>query len=94
MAWVIRGYDGVEQIFEHPVPGPELSELAVTTILQRLASRHLTHDEIVAASLPHGHAHAAGPLDITREGTGHGRRLSTIGNPYYVAQSEGGGAGV
>ena len=94
MAWVISGHDGVERIFEHVVAGPELPEPEMTAILQRLASRHLSYDEVLAASLPHGRAHAAGSLDITREATGHGRRLSTIGNPYYVAQSDGGGAGV
>ena len=94
MAWVITGYDGGERIFEHAVADLEIPETEIAAILQRLASRHLSCDEVLLASLPHGRAHAAGSLDITREATGQGRQLSTTGNPYYVAQSDEGGAGV
>ncbi len=91
MAWVIRGYEGAEQIYEHHIAEPVLSDADVTAILQRLASKRLSYEEIVMASLPHGQAHVVGSLDVSLDAGAHGRVISTVGNPRFVAQSDLGG---
>jgi hypothetical protein len=48
--WKIEGYRQSEKIFSTRVPG-NLSEERIITIIQRLTCKHLSEDEIVAASL-------------------------------------------
>ena len=80
MAWRIEGYDSIELIFERDVPG-NLSESEVLAMLQRLAARHLSPDEIVSASLRRGAKNRSELLDpIGRKDSLH------VGqNPYYIA---------
>lgn len=49
--WRIEGFDGTELIFEREVPLHLLSGKQIEEVLRRLASRHLSENEIVGASL-------------------------------------------
>jgi hypothetical protein len=48
--WKIEAMDGFDTTFETLIPG-NLTRTEVTTIIQRLACRHLTESEIISASL-------------------------------------------
>jgi len=60
--WKIRGWDGDKLIFEREVAG-NLSEPEVSTMLQRLACRHLSDAEIIRASLRKNDPDYAGLLE-------------------------------
>jgi hypothetical protein len=49
--WRIEGYDGTRLFFRKILAFGSLSEPEMITLLKRLASRHLTDDEIIAASI-------------------------------------------
>ena len=48
--WRIEGIDGTTTFYEAVLPG-NLNDDEITTIIQRLASKHLSEDEIIGASL-------------------------------------------
>jgi hypothetical protein len=84
--WRIEGFDGTEKIFDHVVPG-NLSDKEITTILQRLAARHLEPSETVFASLRKRMKGVRADLEINPIG---GDRFGwmTVGNPHYLASRE------
>ena len=49
--WKIRGSDGDKPFFEADIAAGAMSEKEMTTLLQRLVSRHLTGEEVVSGSL-------------------------------------------
>jgi hypothetical protein len=49
--WKITGYLGDKSIYERAIRNGALSEKAMISPLQRLASRHLSEDEVVSSSL-------------------------------------------
>jgi hypothetical protein len=51
--WLIEGYERFDRFFQTQLPG-HMSDEEITTIIQRLACRHLSEAEIVAASLRKG----------------------------------------
>lgn len=74
--WTIRGYDGTDLLVEERVSSRDLGPGGIHELLRRLACRHLTADEIIAAStgkIPH--------VDLSPTKGG----WMTGGNPYYVA---------
>ena len=52
--WKITGFESSVSVCDHKLPVDSLLEAEVLTLLQRLASRHLTPEEVVAASLRTG----------------------------------------
>jgi hypothetical protein len=48
--WRIEGYERFDRFFEIRLPG-HMTEEEIVTIIQRLACKHLSEAEIVAASL-------------------------------------------
>ena len=80
--WRIEGVDGTTEIFSRSVPNVEEAEMR--TILQRLACRHLTEDEIVSASLRRNMKDYRDDLVIRRMG-GKCFGLMTTGTPCYIA---------
>jgi hypothetical protein len=48
--WLIEGYKSTTRTYV-AIPPANLSNGEITTILQRLLSRHLSEDEIIGASL-------------------------------------------
>lgn len=82
-AWLIQGYDGLEAIFEMEV-SIALSEREIRSLLQHLAARHLTPQEIVAASLRSRMNGYVSLLEVSREN--RTRVILSCGqNPHYVA---------
>jgi hypothetical protein len=82
--WRIVGYDSAREIFARDAPG-NLSEPEMRTILQRLACRHLSDDEVVLSSLRRNKGkRPMDHLDLARTDGIRGGWM-TGGNPYYVA---------
>jgi hypothetical protein len=48
--WKVEGVNSTTTFYEAILPG-NLNDDEITTIIQRLASKHLTEDEIIGASL-------------------------------------------
>ena len=82
--WRIRGFDGMNLMFECDVPIHHLSELQIEEVLRRLASRHLTEREILTASL-NRNGKPTSLLDVGR--TNQTPLTMTCGSdPHYVAR--------
>jgi len=80
--WIIRGYDGLCKIYERRLPLGCLSEKEITAMMQRLASRHLTENEIVNASLRKNAKAHAPFLNVRRDNM---KSQFSIGqNPHYI----------
>lgn len=83
--WKIRGYDGNRKVFEQTVSAGSLSEPEMTALLKHLASRHLSEDEVVSASLRRNAKDYVGHLEIQRN-TGRKYALMTTGSDrHYIA---------
>jgi hypothetical protein len=80
--WIVTGYDGENEIFKQTIPEAALSEAEMTTLLQRLASRHLKPDEICDASLRKNTSGYRSDLEINRN-LGGRFALMTTGNTWY-----------
>ena len=80
--WKISGYDGSRTVYERSVPEGALSESEVVTLLQRLAARHLSDDEVFSSSL-RKNSHGFTPhLEIGRN-TGEKPALMTTGSGHH-----------
>jgi len=81
-AWRITGYEGSKEIFSRLLPESSISESEMIAVLQRLASRHLTADEVVSSSLRKNSSNHASHLDVTRNhGGSYG--LMTAGSDFH-----------
>jgi hypothetical protein len=81
--WQTTGYLGDKSIYERAIRKGALSEKAMIALLQRLASRHLSEDEIVSSSLKkddHGYCSA---LEIHRSRGGRDALMTTTGSGHY-----------
>jgi hypothetical protein len=76
--WRIEGMEGDTRTFEVSIPMGSLSEAEIIALLRRLASRHLTAGEIVAASLRKS-ARGYSPLLEARVESEAGRYTITVG---------------
>jgi hypothetical protein len=85
--WVIEGYNGTDLVFSGTAPG-NLGISEIETMLQRLASRHLTEREVIAASLRKKSAGYVTLLKPLRENTNTRTIIQVGSNPYYVATKE------
>ncbi len=85
--WKIRGHDGLVPIFEQTIPG-NLSEREVIALLQRLASRHLSNDEVVSASLRKNAKGYTPHLEVLPNHHGTPGIMTTCGGYNYVATIE------
>ncbi len=86
--WRIEGYDSCVTVFQKTLPFGKLSEAQMVALLQRLAAKHLSDNEIVAASLRPNASGYAPLLDhrVASRATGAARYMISIGtNPHYVA---------
>jgi len=54
--WKIRGFDGLQLVFERTIPQSSLGDAEVMAMLHRLQARHLSDGEVVSASLRRGAA--------------------------------------
>lgn len=81
--WTIVGYDAGIKSFEQTIPVDAISESQVKTVLQRLAARSLTEEEVISASLG---SERDGPLDLQElDGEDFGFTTDQSGLRYYVA---------
>ena len=88
--WRIYGYDGNRAVFTRTVPKRSFSEPEMVRLLQRLASRHLTDDEVVSASLrKNADAHAT-HLEVQRNYDGKYALMTARSGHYYSAIVEDG----
>ena len=86
-AWLITGSESTESVYKHRIPVDALSEAEVLLLLQRLASRHLTPDEVVSSSLREN-APGYTPLLQPMADRG-GRYILRVGNDHcYTATVE------
>lgn len=81
--WKIRGYQSTNLVFESSVPFGHLSEKGVQELLKRLASRHLTCDETVTASL--NKPYRSGLLDVVQNRGGVFGYSTVDGLIFYTA---------
>jgi hypothetical protein len=83
--WKITGYDSATAIYEGEAPST-LTEDEIATMLQRLAARHLSPGEVVAASLRKNLKGYAPLLECHIDRAGKkGNSVWTGGNPHYIA---------
>lgn len=81
--WVVIGLDGLAPMFAAKL-STGLSEGEIGTILQRLASAHLTPAEILSASLRKRQKGYRPLLEVRRES--RQRTILSVGeNPHYIA---------
>ncbi|MEQ1648824.1 MAG: hypothetical protein ABL898_09590 [Hyphomicrobiaceae bacterium] len=84
--WKVVGYDSTTQIFSRTISSGLLSVPEMKTLLQRLASTHLSADEILQASLRKNAKCYAAHLEIT---VSHSRGLPMLltqgTDVHYVA---------
>lgn len=78
--WKIIGWDEAEITFEAMMPG-NMTSSEITAVLQRMACRHLTNQEVIAGSLRKNYRGYV-PL-LERIGSGTPIHVGT--NPYYTA---------
>jgi hypothetical protein len=92
----VQGFKSTHKTFEADLPLGSLSEREMVVLLQRLACRHLSEEEIVDASVRKSSVrHNPIPLEIEREATAERFSMSIGHNPYYYiasAQPEAGDA--
>jgi hypothetical protein len=84
--WRITGYDGATEIYSGEAPSI-LTEEEIATMLQRLAARHLSHEEVVAASLRKNLRGYPGLLECIIDRAGEKGNSVMLGNtnPHYIA---------
>lgn len=84
--WEIEGYDSATVIFSDQIPQGVLSKTGVIKLLQRLAARHLTPDETIAATLRRN-ARRYRPLLEPHIDAGAKAYVVSVGeNPHYTAR--------
>jgi hypothetical protein len=83
--WVIEGFDGTTRLFQQTLLETFLPDARITTLLQRLLSRHLTAKDIIDGSTTQRDPFH-NPIFETRRAIVDGGVSITVGdNPYYVA---------
>jgi hypothetical protein len=84
--WRIEGYDSTELLFKKVLPMGYLSKGQITSLLQRLASKYLDEDQIVAASLRPNSKGYAPLLEPNTDYHPGGRYTISVGsNPNFAA---------
>jgi hypothetical protein len=86
--WKITGYDGASTVYERSVPESALTEAEVVTLLQRLAARHLSDDEVFLSSLRSDTKGFTPHLQISRNSGGKPALMTTGSGHHYTATIE------
>ncbi len=82
-SWLIQGYDGLQPLFQKKLSS-SLSEKEVIGLLQRLAARDLSIEEVIRASLRRSMKPYSSALQVKREP--RERTILSCGeNPHYIA---------
>ena len=88
LIWKITGYLGDKSIYERVVRKGALPQKAMVALLQRLASRHLSEDEVVSSSLKQDDHDYCSALQIRRNRGGRDAFMTTGSEHYYTALVE------
>ena len=88
LIWKITGYLGDKSIYERVVRKGALSQKAMVALLQRLASRHLSEDEVVSSSLKKDDRDYCSALEIRSNYGGRDALMTTGSGHYYTALVE------
>jgi hypothetical protein len=88
LIWKITGYLGDKSIYERAVRKGALSQKAMIALLQRLASRHLSEDEVVSSSLKQDDRGYCSALEIRKNRGGRDALMTTGSGHYYTALVE------
>lgn len=80
--WKITGYDASRTAYERMVPESALNEGEVIALLQRLAARHLSDDEVFSSSLRSNTNGFAPHLQVGRN-SGEKPALMTAGSSHH-----------
>ena len=86
--WRVVGYDDVRPFYQKILPAMDLSDIQMILLLQRLVSRHLTDDEIVACSRKSGtvgYSPFLNPLIGSRANLAERFVISVGGKTHYKA---------
>lgn len=84
--WLIRGYDGAALQKRWSISFGMMSEKQIIVLLERLACKHLSPDEIMSASMRKGSPGYSALLEARKETT-RGRRIIGVGESlHYVAE--------
>lgn len=81
--WVIRKFESLKLLDEWRLPG-NISHREMEELLKRLASRHLTDEEVIYSSL---RSNSRDKIDLL-ERIGNDPEIQVGQNPYYVASRE------
>lgn len=85
--WLIRGYDGANEVFSRSAPAA-LSEAEIRSLLQRLATRHLSENEVISASLRKNFNGYAPHLVVSTIGGKQYGLMTTGSGQHYTATIE------
>jgi len=81
--WSVRGYDSDTVVFDRSISVDDIAESEVKALLQRLAARALSEEEVVAASMDKSEA---GALSVARlPGDTFAFTTATTAGRRYVA---------
>jgi hypothetical protein len=86
--WKITGYEGARTAYERMVPESALNEAEVITLLQRLAARHLSDDEVFSSSLRSNTNGFTPHLQIGRNSGEKPALMTTGSGHHYTATIE------
>jgi hypothetical protein len=87
--WKIRGFDGLQLVFERTIASNSLGDAEVTMMLQRLQARHLSDGEVVSASLRQGTAGYRHDFEVQRNhGPSYGFMTTSAGRHYTATVEE------
>jgi hypothetical protein len=84
-AWRIEGYDGDQRIFDRTIPVGMISDSELKVLMQRLACRHLSDAEIVAASLRRNSEGYSPLLELSVTSAPGQHVICSGDNPHYIA---------
>jgi hypothetical protein len=87
LIWRITGYLGDKSVYERAVRKGALSQKAMIALLQRLASRHLSEDDVVCSSLKQDDRDYCSALEIRNCGS-RDALMTTGSGHYYTALAE------
>ncbi len=86
--WKIRGFDGLQIVFERTIAQNSLSDAEAIAMLQRLQARHLSDREIVSASLRQGTAGYRHDFEVQKNHEGSYGFITTNAGQHYAATIE------
>ena len=86
--WLVTGWESTQEIYRCMFPLSAFSERQMKSFLQRLACKHLSHEEIASASRKRKPGEEESPLlAVSRDANSASFCMSVGINPHYTAQA-------